>query len=69
MKALKTIGLAAGVVAICAAFGFLGSFASRMSGSTVSEPAVSATSHDESSVSRFEQVAVATAQEATSMAQ
>lgn len=68
MKVLKSIGLAVGVIALCAGFGFLGSY---LSGSSVhaapKSQAVAAST--QKPASNLEIAAVATAQEATDMAQ
>jgi cobyric acid synthase len=68
MKVLKSIGLACGVIVLCAGFGLLGSFLSDPS-SVHAAPKPAAAASDAKPMSQNVSVAVQTAQEATDMAQ
>ncbi len=76
MKTLKAIGLAVGVLALCAAFGAVGSFLSQPSVHAAAKHEVAASSEqkpspvaDQSQPTKMESLAVQTAQEATGLPQ
>lgn len=68
MKPLKSIGLAVGVVALCAGFGLVGSFLSQPSVHAAAKQEVAAESN-QIQQSQFASLAVQTAQEATELPQ
>ena len=68
MKALKSIGLVLGVLALCAGFGAVGSFLSQPSVHAAPKHEVAATS-DPKPAPQGESLAVQTAQEATDLQQ
>jgi len=75
MKALKSIGLVLGVVALCAGFGLVGSFLSQPSVHAAAKHEVVATSEQNPAANpdqqptKMQSLAVQTAQEATDLPQ
>jgi hypothetical protein len=69
MKAMKRLGLVAGVVAMCALFGLVGSVASHWDAPPNPNQETAATQDGQPSPSIYLTMAVATAQEATSLTQ